>query len=270
MISKQSMKILTYNVRYDNPSDGIYAWKNRKEDLVSLIRSTKADVFCVQECLQNQKEDLEQAFPDFGLVGVGRADGWLGGEMVNIFFNKQRFTKIQNGDFWLSETPHTIGSISWGSALPRIVSWIQILDSHTSKSFFVFNTHLDHLSSLARFNSVHLIHQKIREIAKEKISFITGDFNLTPNESTYKLLTEFFTDLKTLSPTPPKQNSTFNHFGNTGVSGEWIDYIFTNAPDQILLNSFEVIDIKINQRFPSDHFPILSDIEFFNPSICWS
>jgi endonuclease/exonuclease/phosphatase family metal-dependent hydrolase len=256
------MKILTYNVRYDNPHDGINAWENRKNAVIALIKETGAEIFCVQECLKNQKDDLEQAFPTFGLVGVGRADGWLKGEMVNIFYNTERFKRIFNGDFWLSETPHVIGSLSWGSALPRVVSWVKLYDKKTDNSFFVFNTHFDHISDLARENSALLLHQKVKELAGEHTAFITGDFNLTPKDATYKLLTNQFMDIKTLSPTSPKQNTTFNNFGKTGVSGHWIDYIFTNYPQNVTVKAFEIIETKMNQRFPSDHFPILVEVDF--------
>lgn len=252
-----NLTLLTYNIRYDNPDDGLNVWTNRREALVSLIQSCEPDIFCVQEALNDQKMYLHHAFPAFGLVGVGRTDGWLRGEMCNIFYRKDRFEKIANGDFWLSETPHVIGSQSWGSALPRIASWIKLLDKDTKQAFFVFNTHFDHESLRARQESAHLLHQKIGEMAGESRAFLTGDFNLPPKENTYKFLTTYFTDLRTLAPTLPTQTSTFNGFGKEAVAGWWIDYVFTNHKEGLEVKSFDVLETKINNRFPSDHFPLV-------------
>lgn len=256
------MKILTYNIRYDNPQDGANIWHNRRDAVMSLIRKSGAHIFCVQECMSWQKDYLEKSFPEFGLVGVGRADGWLEGEMVNIFYHKTLFDCWANGDFWLSETPNSIGSVSWGSALPRLVSWIKLWDKQKQKAFFVFNTHFDHESQQARQKSAYLLHQKVLEIAGEHTALITGDFNLTPSESTYKILVSAFNDLKNDAPNKPKQKATFNGFTTAGMGNLWIDYIFAHKPEAISVQSYTVLDDKINGIFPSDHFPILLDFDW--------
>lgn len=256
------INILTYNLRYDNPQDGINSWENRKEAVATLIRGYEADIFCVQECMQSQKDYLQQQFPTHDLVGVGRSDGWLEGEMVNIFYNKSRFQRLENGDFWLSETPHVIGSRSWGSALPRLVSWIKLYDTVAGKAFYVFNTHFDHKSVQARQKSAQLLQAKVAEIAGAYLALITGDFNLTPAESTYTDLACHFADLKATLPAQPNPTTTFNGFGNAGVAGLWIDYVFTNLPNMLKTNRYQVLTDKINNRFPSDHFPILVDWEW--------
>ncbi len=254
------LTLISYNIRYDNPKDGVNAWENRKQNVVALLKTQNPDVFCVQEVTQTQKDYLETQFPDFGLVGVGRADGWLGGEMVNIFYAKNRLEKISNGDFWLSDTPDIIGSCTWGNRLPRLASWICLWDKVEERTFFVFNTHFDHESLEARQKSATLIYQKINEIAGENLAFLTGDFNLTPSENTYKMLASCFSDLCHIAPISPKQITTFNNFGARGVSNMWIDYIFCNQKTNLQVESFEVIDTKIDNRFPSDHFPLVVKI----------
>lgn len=251
------INLMTYNLRYDNPKDGSNSWENRKKNVATLIQNYQVDILCVQECMQSQKDYLEQNFSQFSLVGVGRNDGWLEGEMVNIFYNHTRFEKQANGDFWLSETPEVIGSSSWGSALPRLASWIKLYDKQVGKSFFVFNTHFDHKSLEARRESALLLHKKVKEIAGNALALITGDFNLTPAESTYSTLAYEWIDLRKALPTPPKQTTTFNGFGTTGIEGLWIDYIFANTPHLLKINAYKVIDEKIQNIFPSDHFPIL-------------
>lgn len=255
------LTILTYNIRYNNPNDGANSWENRKYDVAQLISDQNPNVFCLQETQQSQKDFLETQFQNFGLVGVGRADGWLGGEMVNIFYEKNRFEKLSNGDFWLSDTPDVVGSCTWGNRLPRLVSWIQLLEKSTNHIFFVFNTHFDHESLPARQKSTKLLHQKITEIAGNYPAFIAGDFNLTPNESTYKSLITYFEDAKSLSPMLPLQNTTFNNFGKKGITNMWIDYIFLSQKNTYKVKNYQVIDALYNGKFPSDHFALKLEVE---------
>ena len=57
--------MLTYNIRMNTPGDGVHAWPHRKDDVAALIRFHRADIFCVQEALPEQMDDLDSAFPQF-------------------------------------------------------------------------------------------------------------------------------------------------------------------------------------------------------------
>ena len=52
----------------------------------------------------------------------------------------------QQGTFWLSDTPQTSGSKTWGNDLPRVVTWAPFIEEKTSRGLYVFNTHFDHAS----------------------------------------------------------------------------------------------------------------------------
>ena len=103
----QTLKVMTYNIRYDNPSDGVNAWTdgNRKEKVFTVINDNTPDIFGVQEALINQVEALEQYFPSYQREGVGRDDGKKAGEHAAIFFKKERFKLLHSANFWLSQTP---------------------------------------------------------------------------------------------------------------------------------------------------------------------
>ena len=60
------------------------------------------------------------------------------GEHSAIFYRKDRFTLIKNGDFWLSETPDQ-PSKGWdATCCNRICSWVQLTDNATGKNFYFF------------------------------------------------------------------------------------------------------------------------------------
>lgn len=170
------MKIITYNIRYDNPSDGIDRWQFRCDDLISLLEEQCANIICFQEVLWNQFEFLQQKLATFTAVGVGRDDGPSQGELGPIFFTKN-FQCLASGTFWLSDTPHQAGSKLKSSSLPRICTWAKLEDKDVENSTFcVFNTHLDHASGDARRQQTQILLQQIRHIAGLYPSLLTWGF----------------------------------------------------------------------------------------------
>ena len=150
------VELITYNIRMNTPGDGEHAWPQRKEDVAALFRFHRADVFCVQEALPDQMDDLEAAFPDFSYEGVGRDDGKREGEFSAVFFNKLRFQQLAGGTFWLSETPETC-SFGWDAACRRVCSWVKLKEKSSGQIFFVFKTLFDLRGVEARKESGSLI-----------------------------------------------------------------------------------------------------------------
>jgi endonuclease/exonuclease/phosphatase family metal-dependent hydrolase len=69
------VKVMTFNIRYDNPADSINSWDNRKELVISALFSASPDVFGMQEVLKSQLGYLLQNLPGYRFAGVGREDG---------------------------------------------------------------------------------------------------------------------------------------------------------------------------------------------------
>jgi endonuclease/exonuclease/phosphatase family metal-dependent hydrolase len=150
------LRVMTFNIRYDEPRDKENAWPNRKELVASMIRFHHADLVGLQEALKRQLDDLEKLLPEYAWVGVGRGDGKTEGEYSAILYRKIRFTYLASSTFWLSETPD-VASMGWDAAYPRIVTWVKLKDNRTSKTFFHFNTHFDNRGVLAREESSKLL-----------------------------------------------------------------------------------------------------------------
>ena len=45
----QSLQVMTYNIRFDNPEDGVNRWELRKENVLALLEKYQPDVLGVQE-----------------------------------------------------------------------------------------------------------------------------------------------------------------------------------------------------------------------------
>lgn len=260
------IRVMTYNIRFDNPNDGDNVWGNRKEKVATLIRFHKADIFCLQEALYNQVQFIDEAFPNFEYYGIGRDDGELDGEFSPIFYNKTRFKIIERGTFWLSEKPWVVGSLGWFAQLPRIVTWIKFMDLSLAQEFYVYNTHFDHDSQLARDNSAKLISKKISELDPGLPVILCGDFNDRPGTTPYKNITDTSNVVLMSDPIhstkyPPLGPSfTFVGMDFRGMFGNRIDYIFVNQ--LVKVNYHAIISENHDGIYPSDHLPVLIEMNF--------
>lgn len=254
-----SFNIITYNIRMNTPSDGVNAWPNRKDKVFGLLKFHQADIFNVQEALPEQMDDLTASFPDFDHVGVGRDDGKRLGEHMAIFYKKDRFTKIKDGMFWLSQTPEKPG-FGWDAVCNRTATWIKLKDNRTKKVFYVFDTHFDHRGKVAREEAAKLILKSIREINTENLPVIlTGDLNLVKNTDPVQLILKELNDAMDKTITP--------HYGPAGTSGGFdvkelphkIDFIFVNNKVTVLRHGN--LSDSFGLFYPSDHLPVLAEVQ---------
>jgi endonuclease/exonuclease/phosphatase family metal-dependent hydrolase len=256
----QSATFLTYNIRYDTPSDSADAWPERRDFLAGQLRFHKPDVFGIQEGLRRQVEYLQQELPDYKHVGVGRDDGREAGEYSALFYRADRFRALESGTFWLSETPDKV-SKGWDAALPRICTWALLEDSAAGSRMWVFNTHFDHIGKAARKASAALILQKISEKNTTGDPVVLmGDFNAEPEEEPIAVLQTTLNEARDASREPPfGPEGTFNGFKFREPVNRRIDYIFVSPGQHVL--QYAVLSDSRNCHYPSDHLPVLVRVE---------
>jgi endonuclease/exonuclease/phosphatase family metal-dependent hydrolase len=263
--SAQPLNVMTFNIRLNTSSDGENAWPYRKNKAISQILFYNVQILGVQEALHDQMMDLKEWLTDYSYVGVGRDDGKTAGEYSAIFYDSKRLKLLKTETFWLSEQPTVPGSKSWDAAITRIVTWAEFKDRKTKKKFFVFNTHFDHIGKTARAESAKIILQKVKEIAGKHPVIVTGDFNSTPLEDPYQIITDAnnphrLTDSKTVCLTPHYgPTGTFNAFKDKETSDEPIDYIFVKGKVRVLRHG--TISESWQGRFSSDHFPVFATLD---------
>lgn len=251
----ETINIASYNLRYDNKGDGINAWPNRKEMVKGLIRFHEFDIFGTQEVLINQLHDVAE-LTDFAFLGKGRDDGKEGGEHSAIFYKKDRFKVLKNGDFWLSETPDKPGKGWDATCCNRICSWAKFQDLNTKKEFYFFNVHFDHQGVEARRQSGVLMVKKMKEIAGNSPTILTGDFNSTPETEQIKAIQTLLNDSHEVTEQPIYgPEGTFNSFKFDAPMENRIDYIFVSKPIKVL--KYGVLTDAKEQRYPSDHQPVV-------------
>lgn len=258
----QDLKLITYNIRLDLESDGENKWQNRKEFLCSQLGFYNPDIFGIQEALPNQVTDIQSALPNYNYVGIGR-DGNGKGESSNIFFKKNRFELLTSNTFWLSETPEII-SKGWDAALNRICTYVLLKDKETKKSFWVFNTHLDHQGDIARTKGIEVILLKIKALnTKNYPVVLLGDFNSEPTEERIINLKKLMIDSQDISEQKPfGPSGTFNAFKHNEAVTKRIDYIFLSKGNPFKVNKYAVLSDSKDLRYPSDHLPVYVELSF--------
>src|ERR1041385_6108361 len=120
------LRVMTFNIRQMNLTDGINGWLFRREMFFRTVEAFDPDLFGTQEVKLLQREDLKKHFSAYDSVGVGRDDGKDAGEHSLVMYKRERFEKVREGNFWLSETPEKPGSKGWDAKLPRICSWVEL------------------------------------------------------------------------------------------------------------------------------------------------
>jgi len=246
------LKVISYNIRYNNLNDGINKWDNRKETLFNFLEDEYPDFIGMQEVLKNQLNELESNLKDYSFIGIGREDGKHKGEFSPIFYLEDSYNLIKSSTFWLSETPIKV-SIGWDAALERICTYGYFESKKTKKRFWIFNTHFDHMGEIARKKSVELIMSKIDKLNKEKHPVVLmGDFNLIPISDPIKILSEKFID--SFSINSKNLIGTYNGFMEVYDNSRRIDYIFSKGLD---VKSSEHVAVKTPLGgWASDHHPV--------------
>jgi endonuclease/exonuclease/phosphatase family metal-dependent hydrolase len=258
----QELRVMTYNIRYDNPADGPNSWPNRKDYLIRQVAFYAPDVLGTQEGLIHQLEEMEKGLQGYKFFGVGRDNGEKAGEFSAIFYKSENVELLRQETFWLSETPNK-PSKGWDAALNRVCTLGLFRHKVSGKAFYVFNTHFDHIGEQARLESVNLIIRKINEFNREGYpSILTGDLNLEPNSAPIMKLTANLEDTY-LSAEDAIYGpyGTFNGFNCNEPANRRIDYIFTSPGDFDVKAQMTLGEVT-GSGYPSDHFPVLTDLIF--------
>jgi endonuclease/exonuclease/phosphatase family metal-dependent hydrolase len=255
----QAVRLMSYNIRYDNPADGEDAWPVRRELLAAQIRFHQPDVLGVQEALHHQLSWLQAQLGPYARVGVGRDDGGSKGEYTAILYRTDRFELLDSATFWLSPTPDK-PSVGWDAALPRICTRVLLQEKTSGRRLWVYNTHFDHMGENARLQSALLLVDSLRAISSTEAGVVLmGDLNAEAQQPPVQALGSWLQDAMEASQQPPfGPEGTFNGFRFQEPVRLRIDYIFTGRGMPV--ERFATLSDSRNCHYPSDHLPVVADI----------
>lgn len=258
-LSGEPLRVMSFNVRYPNPSDGPDRWEVRRDLLVDTIRKANPDVMGTQELFHEQGEYIVQKLAGYAWFGLSRRGNTVD-EHMGVFYKKDRLKAVETGDFWLSETPEKVGSQSWATTLPRMVTWARFEDLKTGRRFWYFNTHFPHRreDDAARVMCAKVIAGRIALLDPAADIVLTGDFNAPAGGTAYQVLAKDMKDAWQTAKERKGSEGTFHGFkGKPGAARiDWI--LFRGA---FTASYAEAVMDHVEGRYPSDHFPVLAVLE---------
>jgi endonuclease/exonuclease/phosphatase family metal-dependent hydrolase len=250
------IRAMTWNIHCgqdQGPPWKQFGWPVRKLALQAALDQARPDILCVQEATPQQVAFLEQALPGHGRVGVGR-DGEAGGEHCAIYFNRQRFEEIGGNTFWLEEPtdqPRPGGALG----VKRICTWLRLRDRESGRTLRVYNTHL-YLTEAPRRTATELIRAHITAGDSGDAVLLMADFNAGPTVPSRQRFREAGLADSAEWAGKPVGRPTFQLYG----IGLWcLDGILVDRHWRV--HGHQILGVKPNGTFPSDHFAVLADLE---------
>ncbi|MFD1788043.1 endonuclease/exonuclease/phosphatase family protein [Sphingomonas floccifaciens] len=255
----QPLRVMTFNVRVPVESDGVNRWEARRDLAARTIARTRPAVVGTQELHQRQGDDLVRRLPGYRWFGIDRR-GDHADEHMGILYDTRRLRLIEQGQFWLSDTPDAPGSISWGHPYPRMVTWGVFERAKDKRRFRLLNTHLPYRAEdeAAREKGARLILAKLDTLPGAMLpTILTGDFNTTPDSATHAVLSSRLTDAWLAAGRRGGPDKTFHGF--KGIPDRRIDWILTTG---FTVRKAATLTDHRGAVWASDHFPVVADLRF--------
>lgn len=248
-----SVRIMSFNIRCGE-------YKRRKNIVPQLIQEYAPDSLGIQECTYEWYLQLTEKLPEYEFIGVGRDSGDISedcGEISAVLFRKDKYTLVDSGTFWVSETPDEV-SYGWDAACRRICTWAILKNIETGEEYAHVNTHLDHEGDLARVNGSKMVAEFA--LSFDMPTVLTGDFNFKKETDLYNgIIATGLRDAQDLADST--MNGKTYHGYDGGEEGKPIDFVFVNDGVSSV-STYKIIREKYALRYTSDHYPIYADVKF--------
>jgi len=256
-----TIKVCTYNIRYDTDGDGINSFAGRSAWIRECLPKIGADLIGFQEAQPHVRCWLENNLEGYCIIGSGREKDY-GGEHTCIAYKKDALTLVTLDTFWLSDTPRIPGTRfhSDQSGCPRICTAALFRERKTGTMVYMYNTHLDHVGKMSRMQAITLILSRIAEDTARipaKV-ILTGDMNVLPDSPVVASVTQFATPTGLLRDVTADVGGTFHGYRPTELRMK-IDYIFTDM-DCDTARSRAITDCTEDGVYLSDHYPVLAEL----------
>lgn len=245
---------MTFNLRYDNETDGMQSWSFRQGSMLKMIHKHQADVIGTQETSDRIYAYLLAHCPDYDLVGDGREANRLG-ERCTVMIRKEKFRILKTETVWLNGQFELAGDLDPEEGFARICTMVLIQDKLTGVKTRIFNCHLAFQSPRAiQTNGVNLL-KYINRFRHTKIPFVLmGDFNSSITHAIHQRLLDKFKEAYRFLNQP--RPNTFHAYGDP-IGIEAIDFIYT---DTLSFTSVTTDTSKFDGLYPSDHYPVITEL----------
>ena len=255
---------MTFNILYDSPKWGPdQDWALRRPAMAELLKKHRPELIGFQEVRRGQLGELQQMLPEYGFIGnvPGQDPGaefpWL---MVPIFFRLDRLAVLQTGFTWLTGTDQDgrpqIGWPDIGNTVrPYYAVWVKFSHQPSGKIFYYVNLHLPPFQPALRERSAAEVVRLLAGLAPGLPLIVAGDFNSDDEPGMKAILATGLRDAREISREPVQ-----GPYATLVKHQKRIDHFLVSR--QVEVGSLATLDEKFNDRFPSDHWPVLVKLRF--------
>ena len=274
------LKILCQNLRLNSKQE----WgsdndiKIRRYRFQWLMDKYDPDILCGQEADSSWISILQEDYSsEYEMFYEYRGNTTGSNEACPVLWKKDKYTKLKDGYFWLSDTPG-VSSPSYVGGLPRIVNWVSLKDKQTGQEFYIYSTHFSlDLKPEHMTKTRTLIAEHFAKVSNDAYAFIMGDFNISYMSDQYYELVDGVTlaDLRPISEEMAAnghcelgdiRKGAYNGFteDDGGVFG---DFIMTLPRKHLAVDFFgycyekpAVPEQGVGPGFVSDHFAVYTEV----------
>ena len=253
------MRIMTFNLLFDNPGDEEFAWEYRRDLVVEIILRYRPHILGTQEGMTRQLDFLlEQLSPHYGMIAEGRT--WDDtSQYPTLFYRTDIFDLCEKGECWLSKTPEVHLSKDWNSGFPRMMNYGVFQERQTGRGLISLATHLDHVSDEARLEQANIIGRWLA--SRPEPAIIIGDFNDWPGSPVHRALVSDYREMidswQALKG-EENEDSMTRHDREGNPKKYRMDWIL-HSPEFTASEAAIVRDNR-NGLYPSDHYPYLVEL----------
>ena len=267
-----TLTVMTFNVLCFFCNDVEYdPWEDRLGYFTDIFQRHDPDLIGLQELLffKGELEPILEQNPAYSALYFKDETQDLFKEYADaaILYRTDRFEVVQNGCYWLSETPDVPLSGGWAdSNLPRLVAWAHLRQLSDGSELYFASTHFDNNSPNQEMSAPIFV-EHTASWATNMPAIVVGDFNSRPDSPAYQTL---------ISPHSATNIQLLNTFD---LAADWaiatnqtplpaydpahrIDHIFVagDHPWSAFDWAVDMYTYGPQDRYPSDHFAIIATL----------
>ena len=287
------LSVLSYNIYFD-----LKETDRDPEGVLASIEERMPDVFNTVETTTEWFKLFDARFSDTYSYAKGKPFDASSDALYNaVFFKKDKFTLVDSGTRWFSDTPTRMSKFDI-SPHYKGMTYALLCDKTTGAEFVYVSAHTSYGESRTGTSAIEQTYrEKANECREKQITvlkeqleqfsrypiIIGGDFNAAPTHKSISLVTSGTRYVNTTAVAEEViytlPNSTrhptlcrVKKIGEDGniippytelnASASQVDYIFVTK-DSITVQKFEEWDNKLNGKYPSDHIPVCAEITIF-------
>lgn len=258
------LSVASFNIHYLSLRNDVLPWDERSAAVAAALTELDSDIIAFQEMetfggghvsrRNIQLAFVLDAFPEYRAAAVGDPERYPSTQPV--LYRPTVVEPVEQGFFFFSPTPDVIYSRPWNGRFPAFASWVEFVHLESGSRFHLFNVHFDASTARDRPLSADLTIERVDGIAGSGPVIVAGDFNAPLIFPTMRRFTAAGFRHSAI------RGSTF-HFNRGLHLIPAIDHILVRGP--VANGSGTMIRRRYGGVFPSDHYPVRSQLEFLPP-----